>query len=421
MNDPGIILFGKKIGLPETAKISNLPPSNGGHHGLEETTNREMACSSIYRHLQTSFTPHDDLRKDVATPEDEMELDDNPKTPSVNEEGMPEKPQTTTGTEGDTANSQPKTLKKPDKLLPCPRCDSINTKFCYYNNSNINQPRHFCKSCQRYWTAGGTMRNMPVGAGRRKKKNPPSHCRFIISQEAFGSPAAPQIEFVADSDVVHNGIHPTKVLSFGPNSPQVGANLSVASGRVGENGDDCSSGSTVITSNSVVDKIQDNNGFHSQVHWIPGASWSYNPWNTAIPMPIPAICPPGYPPMPIYPSPYWSSVPWLHPATSATNFSILGKHSTDGEEIKPNEEPKRQKNSVLIPKTLRIDDPDEAAKSSIWETLGIKKENSSKGNLFKAFQAKGDEKKKHPATEPSPLLQANPAAFSRSLCFQERA
>lgn len=68
-------------------------------------------------------------------------------------------------------------LKKPDKLAPCPRCDSLDTKFCYYNNYNVNQPRHFCKNCQRYWTAGGTLRNVPVGAGRRKTKHGNSHAR----------------------------------------------------------------------------------------------------------------------------------------------------------------------------------------------------------------------------------------------------
>ncbi|XP_024392475.1 uncharacterized protein [Physcomitrium patens] len=68
-------------------------------------------------------------------------------------------------------------LKKPDKLAPCPRCDSLDTKFCYYNNYNANQPRHFCKNCQRYWTAGGTLRNVPVGAGRRKTKHGNSHVR----------------------------------------------------------------------------------------------------------------------------------------------------------------------------------------------------------------------------------------------------
>ncbi|GER49551.1 Dof zinc finger protein [Striga asiatica] len=52
--------------------------------------------------------------------------------------------------------------------LKCPRCDSINTKFCYYNNYNLSQPRHFCKSCRRYWTKGGALRNIPVGGGYRK-------------------------------------------------------------------------------------------------------------------------------------------------------------------------------------------------------------------------------------------------------------
>ncbi|CAI5976586.1 unnamed protein product [Closterium sp. NIES-65] len=48
----------------------------------------------------------------------------------------------------------------------------MDTKFCYYNNYNASQPRHFCKGCQRYWTAGGTLRNVPVGSGRRKGKIP---------------------------------------------------------------------------------------------------------------------------------------------------------------------------------------------------------------------------------------------------------
>ncbi|KAL6845538.1 hypothetical protein ACP4OV_025033 [Aristida adscensionis] len=54
--------------------------------------------------------------------------------------------------------------------LPCPRCRSRNTKFCYFNNYNVNQPRHFCKDCHRYWTAGGALRNVPIGAGRRKNR-----------------------------------------------------------------------------------------------------------------------------------------------------------------------------------------------------------------------------------------------------------
>ncbi|GAB4826976.1 hypothetical protein Ancab_033857 [Ancistrocladus abbreviatus] len=54
----------------------------------------------------------------------------------------------------------------------CPRCNSTNTKFCYYNNYSLAQPRYFCKGCRRYWTQGGTLRNVPVGGGCRKSKRP---------------------------------------------------------------------------------------------------------------------------------------------------------------------------------------------------------------------------------------------------------
>ncbi len=59
--------------------------------------------------------------------------------------------------------------ERPVKVIPCPRCQSMNTKFCYYNNYSVNQPRHFCRNCKRYWTVGGMLRNVPVGGGSRKK------------------------------------------------------------------------------------------------------------------------------------------------------------------------------------------------------------------------------------------------------------
>ncbi|GAU32542.1 hypothetical protein TSUD_64370 [Trifolium subterraneum] len=61
-------------------------------------------------------------------------------------------------------------LQQQQQALRCPRCDSSNTKFCYYNNYSLSQPRHFCKACKRYWTRGGTLRNVPVGGGCRKNK-----------------------------------------------------------------------------------------------------------------------------------------------------------------------------------------------------------------------------------------------------------
>ncbi|KAI3713482.1 hypothetical protein L1987_72060 [Smallanthus sonchifolius] len=57
-----------------------------------------------------------------------------------------------------------------DSAVNCPRCNSTNTKFCYYNNYSLSQPRYFCKTCRRYWTEGGSLRNVPVGGGSRKNK-----------------------------------------------------------------------------------------------------------------------------------------------------------------------------------------------------------------------------------------------------------
>lgn len=73
-----------------------------------------------------------------------------------------------------TSSSSQEQMRKPrpqaEQALKCPRCDSTNTKFCYYNNYSLSQPRYFCKSCRRYWTQGGTLRNVPVGGGCRKNK-----------------------------------------------------------------------------------------------------------------------------------------------------------------------------------------------------------------------------------------------------------
>ncbi|GMJ14665.1 hypothetical protein HRI_005135700 [Hibiscus trionum] len=63
-------------------------------------------------------------------------------------------------------NQQPES----EPPLKCPRCDSPNTKFCYYNNYNKSQPRYYCKTCKRHWTKGGTLRNVPVGGGRKNKR-----------------------------------------------------------------------------------------------------------------------------------------------------------------------------------------------------------------------------------------------------------
>ncbi|XP_062081990.1 dof zinc finger protein DOF2.1-like isoform X2 [Humulus lupulus] len=71
---------------------------------------------------------------------------------------------------GSKPQQERKPRPHPEQALKCPRCDSTNTKFCYYNNYSLTQPRYFCKACRRYWTKGGTLRNVPVGGGCRRNK-----------------------------------------------------------------------------------------------------------------------------------------------------------------------------------------------------------------------------------------------------------
>ncbi|XP_008806927.1 dof zinc finger protein 2-like [Phoenix dactylifera] len=74
-----------------------------------------------------------------------------------------------------------------EQALNCPRCNSTNTKFCYYNNYSLTQPRYFCKTCRRYWTEGGSLRNVPVGGGSRKNKRSSSSATTSTSASTTSS------------------------------------------------------------------------------------------------------------------------------------------------------------------------------------------------------------------------------------------
>ncbi|KAM7491516.1 hypothetical protein LguiA_034437 [Lonicera macranthoides] len=76
-----------------------------------------------------------------------------------------------------------------EQALNCPRCNSTNTKFCYYNNYSLTQPRYFCKTCRRYWTEGGTLRNIPVGGGSRKNKRSSSSSNGSSSSSLLSPPS----------------------------------------------------------------------------------------------------------------------------------------------------------------------------------------------------------------------------------------
>lgn len=84
------------------------------------------------------------------------------------------------------------TRPQKDQAVNCPRCNSTNTKFCYYNNYSLTQPRYFCKTCRRYWTEGGSLRNVPVGGGSRKNKRSSSSSQSQ-SQASQATPSNPTL------------------------------------------------------------------------------------------------------------------------------------------------------------------------------------------------------------------------------------
>ncbi|KAK7274851.1 hypothetical protein RIF29_15950 [Crotalaria pallida] len=488
--DQNIRLFGRTISLPRnnTTNDSSLLPHEDHSPPSSSSSPREVISATTEHEAEDDKEPSTkeltSVQDDEATLQTTEDLksptssciDENPKTPSAERETSLAKP-SKNGEQSETSVSQDKTPKKPDKILPCPRCNSMDTKFCYYNNYNVNQPRHFCKKCQRYWTAGGTMRNVPVGAGRRKNKNAlssASHYHQIMVPEAlqaaklnglhngmlgngaavltFGSDSSPLCDSMASvlslaektqNGVVLNGFHGPKQNVFVSNGKEENNNNNDDNDN--DNNEKKDHGGS---SHESVDKCYQ--GFPPQLPCFQGSSsassspWPY-PWNPSMPPP-PAFYQPSYPvsfyPTPAYwgvnvmPPPSWSLHP-ISPQSNSTNGSnpnspTLGKHSREGNILSPTNSMKEKpatesrknnsnnnsENSVLIPKTLRIDDPGDAAKSSIWSTLGIKNEGGGGGGIFKAFPSKGGDK--NHVAEASPALHANPAALSRSLIFHER-
>ncbi|KAF7809786.1 dof zinc finger protein DOF3.4 [Senna tora] len=121
--------------------------------------------------------------------------------------------------------SKPQPPPPEQEHLPCPRCDSTNTKFCYYNNYNFSQPRHFCKSCRRYWTHGGTLRDIPVGGGSRKNAKR-SRTTASSSSSAAASPSSVNVTAVSSASTHHHQDHPLPTTPvFVPISANQGGSL----------------------------------------------------------------------------------------------------------------------------------------------------------------------------------------------------
>ncbi|KAH0919472.1 hypothetical protein HID58_027132 [Brassica napus] len=277
---------------------------------------------------------------------------------------------TTTST---SAADKPTTLKKPDKILPCPRCESANTKFCYYNNYNVSQPRYFCRNCQRYWTAGGSMRNVPVGSGRRKNKGWPSSNHYL---------------HVTSEDYENNNNLGT-ILSFGSSESSVT--------ETGKH----QPGDTKITADSASQQHQTGQGFLPPQVMFPNNSspWPYQ-WS------------PAGPNANFYPIPfYWGCTVPVWP-TSETP-TCLGKRSRDQTQGGGMKDATITTRERFVSETLSIS---EATKTAVWSP---KPERKTEGfSLFNGFETKGSNRRSF-VPETSINLQANPAAMSRAMHFRE--
>ncbi|RLN15836.1 cyclic dof factor 1-like [Panicum miliaceum] len=416
-----IKLFGKTIPVPETAAKES---SGGGGSSSSTTTESDVPENA---HQDTS--------------------DPSPQPEVVDAEEPKSSPETQPHGAGDMAGQREK-LKKPDKVLPCPRCNSMDTKFCYFNNYNVNQPRHFCKNCQRYWTAGGAMRNVPVGAGRRKNKHAVAASHFLQRVRA-ALPAAAGDPLKTNGTVLSFGGHGglPALQDLAEQVSHLKEKLLVPARNAGNPSPvgPCSEGSSStddkahgggIKERPTVDRPA--NGAPHPASMNGAAVWPYG----CAPAPSPAAYFSSGIAIPIYPAApgYWGcmipgawSLPWpvqgVSSPTSAPSLSssgpeplTLGKHPREADEGRS----AHGSGKVWAPKTIRIDDADEVARSSIWSLIGIKgdkkqdaADHHAAGHKHGTVFEQKREPKKPAMIASSPLLHTNPVALTRSVTFQE--
>ncbi|KAH7536828.1 hypothetical protein FEM48_Zijuj03G0027800 [Ziziphus jujuba var. spinosa] len=482
LGDPAIKLFGTNIPVPE----SGFPVGSVHSSGFRSWVPPSAVPLVMDECSEAKKAEVGDPSVEKFCKQDKLSELDNGKQTGFQIHGHRKENEVNHNSEDDKGagcdkSGKEKALKKPDKVLPCPRCNSLETKFCYFNNYNVNQPRYFCKNCQRYWTAGGTIRNVPVGAGRRRNK----HSSPQYHQTVAHADAAP----VTQGDTLNsdNHHHPSSIiipaserpvngmgnsLEFGTDAPLCESMATVlnlkdhnrseiSSAAVGDNCEEPSSSTSSLTDTSPLEneytgKENDGSNPTHPIQYYPVPQWTY-PWNPgwsfmtvgpdssntnhpymgSLPMmPVPGFCAPNIT-FQLLPASCWGYMPsWearklvtpLHgstenliPSSSTRNTGCsgsptLGKHSRDTT-LQAEDQTEQ---CLWVPKTLRIDDPDEAAKSSIWSTLGIKpdkNESSVRDGLFKALPNKSGANSH--TSDADQVLQSNPAAFSRSQSFKE--
>lgn len=290
------------------------------------------------------------------------------------------------------------------------------------------------------------MRNVPVGAGRRRSKN--SVASMQINKHITVSGSCLQTAAVPPHDVQRQQCANGTMLCFnseiangadGSMDPVLIERITTSTKKEEERNTHSARSSAVqsIPTESVNKIVQNCSDTSVQVP-LNGSSWGCN-WSPVFPLYS------NYYPSVFYPvGQPWGFGPWitpgLPPLSSAPSnaetlsepaCSPLGKHSREELHLKdkhlnsanPNAEDNAQEKSLWMPKTLRITDPEEAAMSSIWLSIGIKKgkgENAASGGMFKGFQSKARPDAKISAMEISQHMNPNPAALSRSHNFHER-
>ncbi|CAN8239078.1 unnamed protein product [Cochlearia groenlandica] len=296
-----------------------------------------------------------------------------PRSSKTNGDQHSEITTTTTSISQDQKHPTITTLKKPDKILPCPRCESENTKFCYYNNYNVNQPRYFCRNCQRYWTSGGSMRSVPVGSGRRKNKG--------------WATSNPYLQVTSENS--HNNNNSGTILSFGSFESSVTEN---SKNQVRD---------TKITADSASQEHNAHKGFLAPQVMSP---WTYH--SNLYPVPF-----------------FWGCAVPLWPTSESTS-PCLGKRTRDQTQGGNKHTSTSITRPRLVSESLRVDteQPNQATKSAVWDKLSTKLEKERKGfGLFNGFETKSIKNVNRASLVPetSISLQANPAAMSRSMNFRE--
>uniref|UniRef100_A0A803NVS9 Dof-type domain-containing protein n=1 Tax=Cannabis sativa TaxID=3483 RepID=A0A803NVS9_CANSA len=386
LTDPAIKLFGTNIPLPpsnsssETSHSDDSPLSQSQFMDecREEATKAEVEDTGERCCEHDSFSDSEGKGNSYQNHVQDNEVNCNPVQNQRNESDR---------------SSKEKILKRPDKILPCPRCNSLGTKFCYFNNYNVNQPRHFCKNCQRYWTAGGTIRNVPVGAGRRRNKHSSSQLHqettndsaAVVTQEdinnATSDQSPPSNRFPASARLDNGMAEGLKFSSETPLCESMETKLNIEDHK------------------KIVLEEDDSADHRHPMQCYPVPQWAY-PWNPGwsvmmvgqndsnpnpsnvgtLPMVNRFRFSAPNTPFPFLPASYWGYMPnwdtqnWTQPInrysgnmppssstvntnSSSNSSAILGKHSRD-----TNMQAEEKTGQPLGTKTLRIDDPDEAAK-----------------------------------------------------------